>query len=215
MTVRGSLKNDNFFELSPEEERQPMASHLKGRELEDVDYWRKRAGWFDDDTSMKDYNTGVYSSYYSADDDKSSSTKASRKSIFSSFSAPASGTLFKVGMGIFAAIVVLMVIRIIAQRSSRHKSSKSSSRSLSRSRRRGESRSRRSNSRSRSKSRTRSSRSKSRSRRSDMSDGNYELMSDDGEKSRKSRSSRSRSKSKSRSSRSKSRSKGTREEMLV
>ena len=215
MTFQVRIKNDDFFELSQDEEKQSMASHLRGRVLEDVDYWRKRAGWFDDDTSMKDYNTGVYSSYYSADDDKATSNSGTRKSIFSSFRVPGSGTIFKVGLGIFAAIVVLMVIRTIVQRSSRHKSSHGSSRSLSRSRRRGESRSRRSNSRSRSKSRTRSSRSKSRSRRSDISDGNYELMSDDGEKSRKSRSSRSRSKSKSRSSRSKSRSKGTREEMLV
>jgi len=39
-----------------------------GRKLEDVDYWRKRAGWYDDDASMLEYNQGVYDTYYSLDD---------------------------------------------------------------------------------------------------------------------------------------------------
>jgi hypothetical protein len=40
-----------------------------GRRLEDVAYWRKRAGWFDDDVSMQKYNNGVSSTYYELGDD--------------------------------------------------------------------------------------------------------------------------------------------------
>ena len=41
---------------------------------EDVDYWRKRAGWFDDDQAMKDYNDAInemYSEFYQPDIDRS------------------------------------------------------------------------------------------------------------------------------------------------
>eukprot|EP00559_Dactyliosolen_fragilissimus_P007386 CAMPEP_0184871110 /NCGR_PEP_ID=MMETSP0580-20130426/39947_1 /TAXON_ID=1118495 /ORGANISM="Dactyliosolen fragilissimus" /LENGTH=186 /DNA_ID=CAMNT_0027373619 /DNA_START=88 /DNA_END=649 /DNA_ORIENTATION=+ len=57
MALRGSIDGDVT---------QPI------RRVEDVEYWRKRAGWFDDDASMKDYNRGVYDSYFSIDDDDSS-----------------------------------------------------------------------------------------------------------------------------------------------
>ena len=38
------------------------------RHLEDVSYWRKRAGWYDDDTSMKNYNENAQSHRYGDDD---------------------------------------------------------------------------------------------------------------------------------------------------
>ena len=51
------------------------------RRLEDVDYWRKRAGWFDDDEAMKAYNEGVYDTFYSTDDDKVGKSKGSQVSV--------------------------------------------------------------------------------------------------------------------------------------
>lgn len=204
-----------FVMLSQEEKQ--MKNNIRTRSLEDVDYWRKRAGWFDDDQAMKDYNTGVHSTYYSADDDMTPSNGKSGlgPALFGSLS---SGLLVKISLGIAGVVFLFMIIRAMSIRSStrqRTSSKKTSSRSMSRSRR-SESRSRRSSSRSRSKSKPRSSRSKSRTRRREGSDGDYELMSDDGEKSRRSRSTRSRSKSKTRrSSRSKSRTRPNREEMLV
>ncbi|KAL7527925.1 hypothetical protein ACHAWF_005730, partial [Thalassiosira exigua] len=47
----------------------PPAASRHRRRLEDVDYWRKRAGWADDDESMKSYNQGVYNSYYAGEGD--------------------------------------------------------------------------------------------------------------------------------------------------
>ena len=56
-----------------------------GRQLDsstesDVDYWRKRAGWMDDDASMSDYNQGVYNTMYgvSGDDDDGATSSSSR-----------------------------------------------------------------------------------------------------------------------------------------
>ena len=40
------------------------------RRLEDIEYWRKRAGWYDDEVSMKEFNNGVYDTYYQLDDDE-------------------------------------------------------------------------------------------------------------------------------------------------
>ena len=43
------------------------------RRAEDVEYWRQRAGWFNDDESMKAYNNGIYDSYYGLDDEMAQS----------------------------------------------------------------------------------------------------------------------------------------------
>ena len=62
---------------SPESKEMQIRDHPARRQLrhshrraEDVDYWRKRAGWFDDDAAMRDYNDGVYDAYYQLDDDR-------------------------------------------------------------------------------------------------------------------------------------------------
>jgi len=186
---------DLLFDLELEEgELNHAARRIVKRKLDDVDYWRKRAGWYDDDISMTEYNSGVYNSYYSIDDDDSTSST-------SSGSDNSSGISFDSGMittvlqicGALAGIAVLfMLIRAISRGSVQRKK-KTDERS---SRRKRSSSRRRSGSRSRSKSRTRS-----RSKRRASSD-DYELME---EKSQRSRSKgRSRSKSRSR-----------KEEMLV
>jgi len=78
MTRRKTLRTgfdfneiDMLFDLELEEQQLRVAALrvASNRKLEDVDYWRKHSGWFDDDESMKEYNTGVYTSYYSIDDD--------------------------------------------------------------------------------------------------------------------------------------------------
>jgi hypothetical protein len=64
------------------QEPQPSQQHLslrgrhyhhqsRHRRTEDVEYWRQRAGWFNDDSKMVQYNNGVYDTYYQAEDDGS------------------------------------------------------------------------------------------------------------------------------------------------
>mmetsp|Transcript_3557 Transcript_3557/g.4944 ORF Transcript_3557/g.4944 Transcript_3557/m.4944 type:complete len:189 (+) Transcript_3557:184-750(+) len=188
MALRGSIDGDVT---------QPI------RRVEDVEYWRKRAGWFDDDASMKDYNRGVYDSYFSIDDDDSSGGySGNKKELLKSVAQ---------FVGVFIALAFLILIIRSVTGAGTEKSTTREARISSR----------RSKSKSRSESRSgRSGRSKSRSRRSSRSrsrarsSGDYELMDD---KSSKSRSSRSRSRSKVRSSRSKSRSRQEpqQQEMLV
>ena len=50
-----------------QQQHQHEHEHPSHRRLEDVDYWRKRAGWADDDETMKSYNQGVYNTYYMGD----------------------------------------------------------------------------------------------------------------------------------------------------
>ena len=38
------------------------------RRMDEVDYWKKSAGWFDDDVSMKEYNNNIYQANYAGDD---------------------------------------------------------------------------------------------------------------------------------------------------
>jgi cytoskeletal protein RodZ len=160
-------------------------SLLRRRRLEDVDYWRKRAGWFDDDEAMKEYNSGVYDTYYGLDDDKTR-TGGSRKK------AAANSKLAKNALIVLAVIIALglsfLMARVISRRldGGKEKKKKSSSeRSRSRSRSRSKSRSR-----------------KEKERGADAPD--YDLMEDEEKEERGSRKS-SRSKSKSRRSRSRSR----------
>lgn len=189
------------------------------RLLEDVDYWRKRAGWYDDDESMKDYNSGVYNSYYSIDDDLATGTQDStaNNNKYEMLAAIAQILAALIGLAAF-----IMLIRAVTRGSKTKSRSRSSHRDLpvsrSKSKTRSVSRSRGSG-RSRSKSRTRSSRSLSRSRRSVnesqvCSSADYELMGEKGTLS-KPRRSRSRSKSKSRGRSSRSKSASRREPMLV
>lgn len=198
------------------------------RRLEDVDYWRKSAGWADDDEAMKSYNQGVYNTYYMGDDVSGgtnsggmSGSKASRRVL------DHTGWI----LGLASTIIFLIMLvkccssapsQSVQKRTSSVKSSRDSSRSIrdKHGERRSRSRSRAASGRSRSKSRTRS-KSKSRSSGGGGGDANtksgskagsassssdYKLMDDDDDdnksrrSTRSSRSGRSRSRSKVRSS---------------
>lgn len=164
------------------------------RRAEEINYWRQRAGWFDDDASMKSYNNGVYDTYYQLDDD------ARARNNGKSGSGGRSGTrsnnnemvkdVLKVLSVLVAAALIVCMFRAIMRRMSASKKEKKRTPSDSRSRS------------GRSKSRTRS---RSRSRKP----GDYNLMEEeDAKSSRSKRSTRSKSRSKSgrRTSRSRSRS---------
>ena len=197
--------------------RQPRLRGSGGvhRRLEDanVDYWRSRAGWADDDETMRSYNEGVYSSYYGGDVGSTSSGG------HRSFSNTSKQMHLPWILGIVSSVIFLILLVKCCSaappksdrkgRTSSVKSSRDSSRSVrdKHGERRSRSRSHAASDRSRSKSRTRS-KSQSRSRRSDGDEGDdsdvdYKLMD---EEDARSRSSRKSSRSKSRSTRSRSRS---------
>lgn len=211
-------------------------SHFRGehRKLEDVDYWRKRAGWYDDDAKMTEYNQGVYDTYYSVTDDQVSQGGSGSSTTTSFFgSGDVITSSIKVFAGIVGLAIFLLLVRALRRRSSGGKK-KSTRRgfggvdpdTLTRSQSsKGRSSSRaRSASRARSKSgeRLKRSRSRSRARRhkeEEDSGKDYNLM-EEGEKEKESKSSsRSKSRDKKRSSRSRSRarkeSSGRKESMLV
>lgn len=230
--------------LDAEEVQERLLRRIqRQRLLEDVDYWRKRAGWYDDDESMLEYNKGVYDTYYSLDDEYDPSASAS-SSGGGGGAKNGLGTALK-ALGVIAGIGVLFVlVRTILRRRSESASDKTKSlssddegghgrsgrsKSRSGSASRSASRHRRSSSRARSKSvsgrsrsksvdrRSRSGRSRSRSRRKSGDGGDYDLMGDEeeGRSQRTSRSGRSRSRSGRTRSRSKARSSRQKEEMLV
>eukprot|EP00547_Thalassionema_nitzschioides_P002644 CAMPEP_0194212702 /NCGR_PEP_ID=MMETSP0156-20130528/12743_1 /TAXON_ID=33649 /ORGANISM="Thalassionema nitzschioides, Strain L26-B" /LENGTH=207 /DNA_ID=CAMNT_0038940575 /DNA_START=51 /DNA_END=674 /DNA_ORIENTATION=- len=151
------------------------------RNLEDVDYWRKRSGWFDDDASKVEYNSGVYDTYYNVDDDGSGHASGAGGSFLSSGNGNMS-IFLKITAILLAVLFVVLIFRATQRRSGSSKDRSSS--------RHGSDSSRRSRSRSKSSSR----RSRSRSRKRD----GYDLM-DDGESKKSGRSSRSRSRRRSRS----------------
>ena len=170
---------------------------------EDYEYWRKRAGWFDDDVSMQEYNSGVYNTYYDADD-----------TIYSGSGGGSVGggsgiewvkiLLNTALVSIALALAFLLYKTITGRRSSSSKETKETSTERKKSSRgRSDSSTRRS--RSKSTSSRRSSRSKSRSRKTDDS---YKLMDDEDDKSRRSSRSVKSSRSRSRSIR-RSRSRGS------
>jgi len=194
------------------------------RSLEDVDYWRKRAGWFDDDETMNAYNEGVQDTYYATDDNASSSGKAGSKISFSSKAAKKAMQSVLITLAVLIGLITLTKLckrcskknqtsrekleKLTSKDKSRYRAdddAKSRKSSKSRdTRKSSKSRDTRKSSRSQSRSKSRSGRSRSRSR-SHRERSDYELMEDGGRHARKSSRS-SRSKSKSRSSRSKSRS---------
>lgn len=165
------------------------------RRNEEVDYWKKRAGWFDDDVSMQEFNAGVYDTYYNGPDDTGGSGSGSSGSSHKGISKKSLSLGLKIGAAALAIIIAIIVFRILSRRSSKKKVG-SSSKSKS-----GRSTSGDSKSRSRSRSRARS---RSRSRRGTSGSvvtSNYELMDDKSEaRSKSSRRSRSRSRRRSKSS---------------
>jgi hypothetical protein len=198
--------------MAEQHRRQPRLRGSGGvhRRLEDanVDYWRSRAGWADDDETMRSYNEGVYSSYYGGD---AGSTSSGGHRSFSNTSKQMHLPWL---LGIVSSVIFLILLVKCCSaappksdrkgRTSSVKSSRDSSRSVrdKHGERRSRSRSHAASDRSRSKSRTRS-KSQSRSRRSDGDEGDdsdvdYKLMD---EEDARSRSSRKSSRSKSRSTR--------------
>lgn len=156
------------------------------RRVEDVEYWRKRAGWFDDDKAMKDYNNGVYDAYYQAGDDDSPGSIVN----FGENSEMAKTSLKVLSVVAALGLCILMLRAIIKRLGSDKKKDK-----------------KRSDSKGRSASKSRSGRSRSRSRsRRDKDGSNYELMDDDKSESKRSRSSRSKSRGRRSRSRSRARS---------
>lgn len=166
------------------------------RRLEDIEYWRKRAGWYDDEVSMKEFNNGVYDTYYQLDDDNVNRRHKSGTSPVGNSKGLA--TFLKIGAVVLAVVIAILLYRALSRRSSSSNKDRSS---------KGGSSDSKTRSRSKSASRSRSSRSRSRSRRASSS-GNYDLMDDKSEsRSRKSSRSRSRSRKHSTSRKSRSRSK--------
>jgi len=159
------------------------------RELEDVEYWRERSGWFDDDESKLEYNTGVYDTYYNPDGDGSGGGGAANflkgGNVVSMF--------LKITAIVVAIALIVLIFRATQRKSSSSKRSSSSRRD-------------RSDSSRRSRSKSSSGRSRSRSKRGGDS---YNLMEEEGSKKsgRSSRSRSRRSRSRNSSSRSKSKSK--------
>lgn len=175
------------------------------RRVEDVDYWRKRAGWFDDDVSMQEYNSGVYDTYYQLGDDDTAVRRHSGSKHGGGLMGRSSGlmTFFKIGSVILAVIFGVLLFRALSRRTSSSRKSSSSKHGSS-------------DSKHRSRSTSRSSRSRSRSRHPSSSGTNYDLMDDKSERSKRSSRSRSRSRrhSKSRSSRSRSKSRASKEVLV-
>lgn len=202
---------DMLFDLQLEEQQLRVAARrvAANRKLDEVEYWRKRAGWYDDDESMSEYNNGIYNSYYSIDDDNNLS-EASSESLSGegggiNFNTDIIKTVGQVAGALLGVVLLFMLVRAISRGSARRKKGGDS----------GEKPRKRSGSRRRSTSRSRSkSRPRSRSKRSGnggTGDDNYELM-EEGKK----ESSRPRSRSKARSrSKSRSRPSSSRREELV
>lgn len=199
---------DMLFDLELEEEQMRIAARrlAANRKLEDVEYWRKRSGWYDDDESMREYNSGVYNSYYSIDDDQISGSSSSSAEGGFGIDAELLKTAGQICGALVGIVVLVMLIRAITRGSARRKKGDAAASSSTRNKR-GR---RRSSSRTRSKSRTRS-RSSRRAKEGSggATDENYELMDDN-----KTPRPRSRSKARSRS-KSRSRPSSRREEMLV
>jgi hypothetical protein len=164
------------------------------RRTEDYDYWKARAGWFDDDVSMKEFNSGVYDTYYQLDDDAAAAKRAKSNTSVVGANSKGLATFLKIGAAVVAVIFAILVFRALSRRSP------ASSRKV------GSSSKTKEESKSRPHSRSRSSgRSRSRSRRASSS-ANYEIMDDQKSEARSKRSSRSRSRSRRQSKGGKSRS---------
>jgi hypothetical protein len=158
------------------------------RRNEDVDYWRHRSGWFDDDQAMRDYNNGVYDAYYQPDGENQKGASGGR---LSATNLDVKKIVIRSLVALFLLGICIFMYRLVSRRfggstdDSKEKRKRSSSRERSGSR----------------------SRSRSRSRKG----GDYDLMSEDedGKSSRSKGSHRSRSKSGRSASRTRTRSRST------
>jgi preprotein translocase subunit SecG len=182
--------NNHYLRLNQEDLR-----YQRYRRAEDVDYWRKRSGWFDDDEAMREYNSGVYDAYYSGEGGGGggSGGGGARSGLRSAATSEMAKNFLKVLSVLVAFGLFVLLVRVIMRRMS---DSQEKKKKRSTSSGRGE----------RSKSR---SRSRSRSRKASCSGDAYDLMDDnnDDDEGKSKRSSRSKSKTRSRSrSRSRARS---------
>merc|ERR1712238_583612 len=102
---------------------------------EEIDYWRKRAGWFDDDVSMREFNNGVYDVSYQIDDDGVNGTGGGSKGGVGR-DGKGLATFLKVASVLVAIAVVILLYRAISRRlsSSKSKNKKNSSNKSSKSR---------------------------------------------------------------------------------
>jgi len=202
LRLRGSIGKTNTIIES--------TNTINSRRLEDVnvDYWRQRAGWADDDATMKSYNQGVYNTYHYGND-SSSNTGGSVGTApkTKKFSLDHMGWILGFASTFIFLIMLVKCCSSAPTKKSKSSSSKKGKGSKDKLKDKEEGRSR---SRSRSRTRTSRGRSKSKSRNSkkEEASSDYKLMSDDDTKSTKSTRSRSRSRSKSgRRSRGRSKSK--------
>lgn len=167
------------------------------RRTEDVDYWRKQAGWYDDDISMQEYNQGVVGTYDDDNYQSSSSASSGTSSEGTQLVGGSNGlaTVLKIGAFILSLVFFTLLYRAISRRATTSRKVSATKTGTA-------------DTKGRTRSRSRSSRSRSRSRRHGTSGTNYELMDEKSDRSKKSSRSRSRSrrrsKSKSRRSASKS-----------
>lgn len=214
--LRGSSRGNRGGSVVGVDHQHHQHRRLEDESTDDVDYWRSRAGWADDDESMKSYNQGVYNTYYMGDDGAGGSTSNNNSSAGKKALDHLGWILGLASTVIFLVMLVKCCSSAPSQSSRKGRTSSVKSRDSSRSirdkhgERRSRSRSRAASGRSRSKSRTRS---KSRCRKGEGGGGgggtgsDYKLM--DEEEDNKSRRSTKSSNSK-RSSLSRSHSKAAR-----
>lgn len=160
---------------------------------ESVSYWRHRAGWFDDDKSMSDYNSGVYDKYYQVGDDD----RIRRGKRNGGGGSTALATTLKVFVLLSGIVLFVLIVRSFQRsRAASVGEVKRESKERSRSDRSDGGGSRRSRSKSN------PGRSRSRSKSRNRASSNYELMDDDNESptSSRSRSNSKRNRSRSRTS---------------
>lgn len=170
ISLRRESENHTFAKNKKRQNRMDhyLSITFGGRRTEDVDYWRKQAGWIDDDVAASNYNP--YSSAGGSGSGGGSNSKGLGLVLF-----------FKIGAVILSLVFSVLLFRALNRRSS---SSRKSSSSTTKS----------AENRSRPQSRSRTSRSRSRSRRHTTSVTTYDLM-DDNRSGGSKRSSRSRSRS--------------------
>jgi hypothetical protein len=158
-------------------QHQPNNNNLR-RRAEDVEYWRQRAGWFNDDESMKAYNNGIYDSYYGLDDAVASKSSSRRSRGGKGNHSGSREDIVKNTLKILSIVVALglslLMFRAIMRRMNTDRKEKKSSGGGGSGDGTGERRRSSSDNKSRSSS-VKRSRSRSRSRR-----GEYDLMKDGG-----------------------------------
>ena len=182
-----------YLRQSSETEQEGARFTNQLRRIEDVEYWRQRAGWFNDDVAMRDFNDGAYESFYGGSGGGGDGGGGGG----GGGGLATESTIFKNTIKIVS-IIVALGLSILMFRAIMRRMSSDSSSSNKKEKKRSESKGRSGS--------VKRSRSRSRSRK-----GDYDLMKDDEDnKSRRSSRSKSsrRSRSRSRHDAKRSRSKG-------